>query len=805
MNNRPALAASFVIAGGIFSAKYFFIPTEVLTAFSALFFVLTIILFLLYRKEKGRNVLASPFPLLLLFAASALSYNLNEQFRYRSHITNFFGTDSLTMFCKVVDEPRTAEGKTKLLVDVLSLQNETDSLGVEGRAYLTIFADKRRNEQPEKISYGAFLQMKSLLQPPPDERNPGEFSYREYLKLNNIYALIFVRGYSNVQFIGTPKPNIFFQYAVFPVKDFITRTITTVMKGDEANFLIGLLLGDRTDISEEIKTAFMNTGTIHVLAVSGSHVILVVAIIYFLFGLLRIPLKLKIIATIAALIFYTYLTGATPSVVRASIMSIIVLLGKYFEQRIDGYNVLGLSAVIIFLFDPKQLFDVGFQLSFSAVFSLIYFYPKLKLLIEKIPDKYEEFKIISWLLKALAVSVAAQVGTIPFTAYYFGKVSIISFAANLFVVPLVELIVTIGLAGALLGVFSMWIASCFSEVNNYLALFTLNLVKLTNQIPYATVNTALFGWRETALYSIIVLWLFNLRDVLFQKKLIFASLIAANIFLFLSFAQSKNHPLRVTFLDVGQGDASVIQFPTGEVLVVDAGPITADFDAGEKTVAPFLLKNGITTITALLTSHPHADHLGGIPYLLKNFSVSETIDPNQKAESKLFQEYEHLKAATAQTSAEGGMRLLSLPNVRLYCFHPTEKFLDTDSSNRYSDLNESSVVFKLQYGTTSFLFTGDAEVPAEEHLSAVYKNFLKSDILKAGHHGSITSSSEIFLDYVQPKEVVVSVGKFNKFKHPSKVVLERYRQRKIRIRRTDEEGAVIFESNGETISTVLWK
>lgn len=732
-------------------------------------------------------------------------YTFNEQLRSRSHISHLLNTDSLTIFCKVIDEPKISQGKMKLLVEVLSVCNENDSLGTTGKAYLTILPDKRRKEQPDDIQYGSFLKFHSVLQSPPDERNPGEFSYREYLELNNIYALVSVFGYHNVMQIGIPQPNPFFEYLVFPARKFIAHTITTVMKGNEANFLIGLLLGDRTDLSEEIKTAFMNTGTIHVLAVSGSHVILVVAVLYFVFGIFRIPYKVKIIVTIAALIFYTYLTGATPSVVRAAIMSIIVLLGKYFEQRTDGYNVLGLSAVLIFLFDPKQLFDVGFQLSFSAVFSLIYFYPKLKLLIEKIPESLEEFKIISWLLKAFAVSVAAQVGTIPFTAYYFGKISLISFIANLVVVPLVELIVTIGLAGAFLGIISMWFASCFSEVNNLIAIFTLKLVTLTNQIPYATVNTATFGWRETILYAIVVLWLFNLRNSVMQKRLVFAAMIAANIFLWNSFVHEDKHVLRVTFLDVGQGDASVIQFPSGEVLVVDAGPLSASFNAGEKTVAPFLMKNGITTVDALLTTHPHADHMGGIPYLVQHFLVRRIIDPNQHTDSKLFFMYDSLVKNISRISANAGMQLMSLANVRLYCLHPTQQFLDGDSANGYTDLNESSIVFKLQYGRTAFLFTGDAEIPAEDHIVAIYQDFLKSDIVKAGHHGSITSSSENFIDAIKPKEVVVSVGKFNKFRHPSKTVLQRYEERKVRIRRTDEEGAIVYETDGITLTKVLWK
>jgi competence protein ComEC len=564
------------------------------------------------------------------------------------------------------------------------------------------------------------------------------------------------------------------------------------------------LLGDRTDLSEEIKTAFMNTGTIHVLAVSGSHVVLVAEIIFVVVGLLRFSKRPKILIAIMALLYYMFLTGATPSVVRATLMIIVFYLGKLFEERTDVYNVLGVSAIIILLIEPKQLFDVGFQLSFSAVFSIVYFYPKLNALIPKIPEPLEEFKILKWVWQLFAVSLAAQIGTLPFTAFYFGKVSIVSLFANLIVVPLVGLIVTIGLSGALLGIFSMWFASCFNEVNDILTIFTLNFVKWAEQVPYAIVNTATFGLRETIVYAALIGFLFNIGNKVIQKRIILFSLFAANILLFDLFFQPNDKNLRITFLDVGQGDGAVIQFPTGEVIVVDAGPKTNDFDAGEKIVAPFLRRNGISLIDAIITSHPHADHLGGVPYLMKNFIVKQTIDAGQLAQSNLFYEYNFLNNGKRHLIEKAGI-LFPISNARLYFIHPIKKFIDLDSSNGYSNLNQSSLVFKLQYGSTSFLFTGDAEIEAEEHLVNSYHEFLHSDVLKAGHHGSSTSSSEYFINAVKPKEVIVSVAKFNKFRHPSKRVIERFKSFGASVFRTDVEGAIIFESDGRTVNKMKWR
>jgi competence protein ComEC len=805
MTHRPALTAAVAVIAGILSARGTGASWHVFALIAGILLLISSVEWFLHRKTKGRENFHTFTILLLLFFSAAASYAVSIQIQEHRHISNFLTvSDSLSIHCRVIDEPNVNAGKTKFLAEIISLSDGADSMETEGRAYVTIYPDKRKNEQPVPILYGATVSFKSLLQSPGAERNPGEFSYREYLALNNIYAIAYVRGYEQISVSETRQPNPFFEYIIFPSKRFVISTIRTVMKGDEANFLIGLLLGDRTEISEEIKSAFMNTGTIHVLAVSGSHVVLVAEIIVVVVGLLRFSRKPKILVAMAMLVYYMYLTGATPSVVRATIMMLVMLLAKLFEERTDIYNVLGVSAIIILLYEPKQLFDVGFQLSFAAVFSIVYFYPKLNALIPKIPEPLEEFKIMQWTWQLFAVSLAAQLGTLPFTAYYFGKVSIVSLFANLIVVPLVGVVVTVGLSGALLGILSLWIASCFSEVNELIAIVTLNFVKWAEQVPYAVVQTATFGWKETVIYSLIIGALFNLGNRLVIKRIVFAAMFTVNILLAINIFDDQEHHLRVTFLDVGQGDGAVIQFPTGETVLVDAGPYAPGYDAGERTVAPFLRRNGITTIDAVITTHPHADHLGGVPYILKNFSVQKAIDPGQPAQSSLFRAYEQLLGNVHHVPVRAGT-VLTYGDARLYVLNPSKRFIDTDSTNGYSDLNESSVVFKLQYGKTSMLFTGDAEVEVEEHLWHTYSDFLRSDLLKAGHHGSSTSSSEPFISYVTPAHAVVSVAQFNKFRHPSKRVIERFVTSGSRVYRTDQEGAIIFSSNGESLTKVQWR
>ena len=804
----PAVAAALLICCGTYAARFAGISWSLWGSAAGVFLCSSVVLAIRSRRLVGRDLYpALSYPLLLFFSSATL-VAVNAQLVPSSHIRNFLDSPlALRLVCEIADEARVKDGKTTMLIHVRSIVAGRDSLPTDGDAMLTINQDKRSNEKVKEFRYGSIITLKGILSTPVASRNPGEFDYRAYLELNNIFATVHVLGYSQVQLVSEGTPSLFFEYVIFPSKHFILRVINQAMAGDEANFMIGLLLGDRTDLPAEIKDAFVNTGTIHVLIVAGMRVALVAAIMYTLFGLLRLPEREKGILAIAGILYYMELTGAAPPVVRASIMAMSLLIAKLFQERTNVYNSLGISAVIILTFDPMQLFDPGFQLSYSAVFAIAYCYPKLTGLIKRIPESLEEVKAIDYVLKLLAVSLTAQIGAIPFTAYFFGKVSLISLAANLVVVPVVEVIVIVGFVAVLAGTFSMWVSACFNEVNNLLSWFTLKFVMLTNAVPYASVPTATFGLKEAFFYSVAVAVLFNLTERTVLKRIVMILMVGTNIIVVAPLCGAwydvpKN--LRIDFLDVGQGDAALIEFPSGEKILIDAGPKTFSYDAGERVVAPFLRRRGISAIDAVVVTHPHSDHLGGVPYLIRHFAVKWVIDASQRAQSELYYDYESL-ISNRRHIVKAGMQLAESPNVRLYTLHPTDSFLDVDSTDGYDHLNNTSVVLKLVYGSTSFLLVGDAEIPVEHHLDSVYESFLKCDVLKAGHHGSSTSSSAEFLANAAPKEVLVSVGKFNKFRHPSPKVIQRFKDLGIKIHRTDEEGAVIFDSDGFSITRVNWR
>ena len=518
-SDKPAAAAALLICCGTYAAHSIGVEWYLWGGLAALCLFVSSVTLYRFRLLNGREIVPSAIFSLLLFFSSAAYCAAITQLTPPSHIKHFLDTpEPLRLVCEISDEPHIKEGKTVALMHVRSIAIGKDSLRADGDALLTVIQDKRSTEKVKEFRYGTLISFEGILNTPIASRNPGEFSYRDYLELNNIFATVHVLGYSHIRTISEGSPNLFFDRVIFPSKRFILRVINKAMAGDEANFMIGLLLGDRTDLSPDIKSAFVNTGTIHVLIVAGMRVALVAVIMYTLFGLIRLPEREKSIAAICGILYYMELTGAAPPVVRASLMAISVLFAKLFQERTNVYNSLGASAVIILIYDPMQLFDAGFQLSFSAVFSIAYLYPKLTALIKNIPESLEEVKGIDYVLKLLAVSLAAQLGAIPFTAIFFGKVSLISLAANLVVVPLVEVIVIIGFVSVLTGIFSMWVSTCFNEVNNLLSWFTLKFVMLANAVPFASVPAATFGLKRAFLYSLIVVSLFNLTNTTLLKR-----------------------------------------------------------------------------------------------------------------------------------------------------------------------------------------------------------------------------------------------------------------------------------------------
>ncbi len=656
-----------------------------------------------------------------------------------------------------------------------------------------------RWEEADSLEIGDAVRISGYLESLPGARNPGEFDYGRYLALNGVQGFLTVRDTNTIQrqskaasyelsdLIGIAQKNIY-------------KTFDRFHATSESSFLKGVVFGFRGDLTAEMKQAFMDTGTIHILAVSGSNVVFVALVFSSLVGFLRVSHRAATALTLLGLIWYMVITGLSPSVIRATIMACSILIASVIGRKGEIYNSVAFAAFLMLMWDPMYLLDVGFLLSFAAVLSIVYFYPKLEDLLKFIPKNVMKVKFVDPTLKLFAVSIAAQLGTLPFTAYYFSRVSLISVLANLLVVPLSGLNTILGFATIAFSFVSDGVASCYAALNDLLVSFLLKFVLWCANVPYAYVDTAGVGAPFAIAYYAILLALFNARHTRVLVNSLLTCLMLLNVYFYSEVVAPATPLLTVTVIDVGQGDAILLEFPNKKYVLLDTGPRYPSSDMGQRTILPLLRRKGIQSLDAIVLSHAHDDHTGGCRYLLENIAVGRLIVADTTVKTRPFAEA--LEAARQHdipvTVTRAGQCLQFDPSTRIFVLHPGAELPE-------GDLNNRSLVLKVLYGTSSILLPGDASGDVEDRLLQKCRVLLSTGILKVAHHGASTSSGDRFLQEVRPSLAIISVGRLNKFNHPSPVTLSRYQRWGIRTVRTDFDGAAVLKSDGKRFELVSWR
>ncbi len=703
---------------------------------------------------------------------------------------------------KVSDLPVLSDGMMKFGIATRRIVVADSVAEVGGDVQVSLLRDLVSPGMLESLSYGKAVWVAGTISAPPPRRNPGDFDMKYFFRLNGISA----RFLADTFVVGRGKAGgSFTASCVYPVRHAASVALDSMVGGDEGNFLKGLLLGERSTIPLDLKNEFINAGVMHILAVSGLHVAIVAMILLILFRIIRIPEKPATVMTILVLCYYNFLTGSAASVTRSVVMASVFLLGKLLERKTDIYNTLAVSAIVIVAFDAKQFFQAGFQLSFVAVFSLVYLYPRMSRMDVIFPSKIRTMAITRGFVAALSVSLAAGVGTLPFTALYFGKISVISFVANLVAVPLSNVILAVGMLSVALWFVIPWVGLIYGAATKVLTVVFLWIVAVFGKLPFAYYPVRFSVWSSLLFYTIVGL-IVGIQKKGVGKYCLIGLLSVSTLIVWWPLVVPSPGVLRITLLDVGEGDAICAEFPGGTTVLVDCGPKTSVTDAGARYVEPFLRWKGKRSCDAVFLTHPHSDHIGGVPYLLRNISVGVLYSSGLPPQNGLDSEYQRIADSlpVRREILRQGEIVRFGAAVRVYILYPDDG-IRASVAGRGVNLNNQSVVLKVVYGKSSILLVGDAEEDVEQRLIRRYGSFLRSDILKAGHHGSNTSSSQAFLEGVQPSVALVSVGINNKFQHPSPDVLRRYTLKGCRYFRTDEGGAVVFESDGDRWEVVDWK
>lgn len=555
-----------------------------------------------------------------------------------------------------------------------------------------------------------------------------------------------------------------------------------------------LLLGRRETLDRDLADRFAQTGLVHLLAISGTHVALLGAVFVLIGRMLRLSRARVAWLTIALIAAYLALIGAPASAVRSGIMMALALLATVLQRPSASLPIVSAAALLILAVEPMTALDPGFQLSFAGVLGIILLRGAM---LRRIPERYRRSPAARWTIESLVVSVAAFITTSPAVAFHFNQVAPVSIIANLPAIPLSSLaLVGIGAAAVLEPVVPP-VARLIADGAG-LALALLNrVVDVALLVPGGHAAVARPQW-----------WLWGLAGVAFLLALdatarmrdrvrwAVAVMSSAAALLLLPFAgRAVDGGMELAFIDVGQGDATALRTPAGRWLLIDAGERDDGWDAGERRVLPFLRASGARHLEAMVLTHPHADHIGGAAAVLRGMPVGRLIEPGVPVGSPIY--LETLKTAEESAvpwAAARQDRALRVDGVEIVFLWPAVDALDAPA-----DANDISAVVRVRYGGFTALLTGDAPAWVEERMIQRYgADALRGDVLKAGHHGSRTASSEAFLDTVKPELVVISAGARNRYGHPHREVLSRLRARGIDAARTDEDGTVriVVEEGG---------
>ncbi len=443
-------------------------------------------------------------------------------------------------------------------------------------------------------------------------------------------------------------------------------------------------------------------------------------------------------------------------------MSILGLMSFLFYRKSDVYNNLAFSSFIILIFNPYTIFDMGFLLSYGGTIGIILFSNKLS---KKFPIKN---KILNYIKEMFFVCISANIIIIPIIMYNFNTLSLTFFISNVLVSPIMGIVVILGFVQIFLSIININLAYLLSIFLNPMLEILIFIADFTAKLPLSKILIPTPNIIFIIIYYVIILFCNKINI----KKTIIILLIIIIIFNVLNLLPKD---LRIYFIDVGQGDSTLILTPKGNSILIDGGGSeTGSFDVGEKILLPYLLDRGVTKIDYMMISHFDSDHVGGLFSILENLRVEHVLISKQGKESE---NYKHFLEISKRKKikviyAEAGDRINIEKNMFFEILFPTRNLISENI------LNNNSIVARLVYKNFKILFTGDIEEIAEKELIKLYSktNKLRADILKVAHHGSKSSTIDSFLKLVNPRISLIGVGATNTFGHPNIGVLERLEQ-----------------------------
>ena len=747
----------------------------------ALYFVITalclisLIFFTLFSNLGFKKSIVLTLMFFVGFYRAEISKDINS-------IGNLHSNNS-TIKAKIITSPVIYKKNSKVKFFVLANSIKTDK-EIKTKSKILVNLENIPNIT-SKIHLGDYIKLEGKIRSPDFASNPYQFDYKKYL-FNNDCAYVFYgdtltfKKTGEVKFEGFREDSKYFILRQFEnIRNKIIKEHSKNIKSPKLEILGGIVFGNETiNPDEDTKEAFRTSGLLHLLAASGLNVALIFGIWWWGANLIKLPYNFSIITGAIFIIFYTFMTGFPPSILRASLMILFVLFGKLIDRNSDSIGLIFFVGLLILLYNPKMIFDIGFELSFVVTFGLIVcvntivskFQDMDDIDQEKFHNKPNFVKQIGFLfspksiVSTLSVPLIAQLWVIPLQMHYFNNLAPLSVFANIAVVPFIGILSFIGFISSILALIpkiNTFIVSLFDWIANPLLGLLIKISTLFSSFKYSLINTiSLNGFQIFGIWGIILLFILNLKNNFKIKKQIFA-LIFLCLIVGISFLNINSNKLEIVMFDVGEADSFLIKTPQNKYILIDTGRLPYQGISSAQAIINRYLKNKrISNLEIMILTHFDSDHAGGAVDILNNFKVNKTIIQNSDKISEV-------KSSIEKTLKDKNVNQ-KYANCNETIYQEKDLTLKTFIHPDKSD-NEASIITLLTYKDKNILFMADAGTLAFHRLKQFFPKNI--DILKVGHHGAENVLDNDLLNYLNPKYALISVG-INKFNHPHPSTIE---------------------------------
>lgn len=633
-----------------------------------------------------------------------------------------------------------------------------------------ILINIKMSQDIPSIKYGDSLYIEGEFKQPEEARNYKGYNYKQYLKTKKIIGTVELE---KVKILKSSNGSF-----IHNIQKYIRDTINGTLTDEEGNLLLAILLGDKDKLSEDIQESFNTSNLSHMLAVSGAHVSYIILGLTYVLQNSIIGKKNGKIVCIIFLLAFMAITNFTPSVTRACIMAILTLLSSIIYRKSDVYTNISVAALITLIFNPYGLLDLGFQLSYGGTIGIIIF-------IKRIQEKKSNSKVINYIKQMALVSIYANIIIIPIMMYHFNTVSFTFIISNIMASPILGIIVITGFLFIIASITVKPLTRLIAIFIKPILSILIKISQICSKLPFSNILVVTpYMFNVISYYAIILYCIKSKKNN--KCKIIICLLIVLILINFIIYIFPQK--LRIFFIDVGQGDSTLIITPDKKTVLIDGGG-SDSFDVGKKVLLPYLLDRRILKIDYVLISHFDTDHCGGILTIMEKVKVKNIIISEQAEHSENYERFKklmiHKKIRLIEVKKGDKIKIGRYSEFKI--LFPTSRLLSENP------LNNNSIVAQFNYNNFKMLFTGDIEKLAEQQILKAEKAEIRADILKVAHHGSKTSSIPEFIKAVKPKIALIGVGKNNTFGHPNQQTIKNLENIKCRIYRTDLQGEIIIK------------